>query len=44
MMNIDELEDRHYCKCTNPKIKITYDDRGERVKYCKQCWKPLKEK
>ena len=32
------------CKCKYPKIKIEYDDQGRKVRYCKKCWKPAKEK
>ena len=44
MMNTKEMEDKYYCGCTRPKINVVRDDRGDKVKYCKQCWKPIKEK
>ena len=33
-----------YCKCSTPKKKVEWDDRGEKVVYCDKCWKVIKEK
>jgi hypothetical protein len=35
--------DSHYCKCEVPKRKTVYDDKGRKVVYCDNCWKPLRQ-
>jgi hypothetical protein len=32
----------HYCKCEVPKRKTVYDDKGRKVVYCDNCWRPIR--
>jgi len=33
----------YYCACRKPIPETKFDDRGEKVVYCKRCWDPTDE-